>query len=241
MLPVVHPLGMPPDGTKPPGSSSKSITISQIPLTTRRAKRLHQKKAYEQCFIQERSRRAISFILCYRQDIALFAPYVVGKFVSLYILPTKKVKDMPYLRGWQRAGRATIPLPFQNTARACWKSGLQYIQLSPFILNQIQSALPKPFTANPSTVNNTETHDRFTILPVYLTAVVALLLLPGPDMLLIASSSMSYGRKVGVFKSLGNATSGTALTVLAAAAYQRDRHESHCSKSPGICWVAPIY
>ncbi|MFA0724611.1 LysE family translocator, partial [Vibrio sp. 10N.222.49.E5] len=33
------------------------------------------------------------------------------------------------------------------------------------------------------------------ILPVYLTAVVALLLLPGPDMLLIASSSMSYGRK----------------------------------------------
>ncbi|NVN81237.1 MULTISPECIES: LysE family translocator [unclassified Vibrio] len=55
-----------------------------------------------------------------------------------------------------------------------------------------------------------------TILPVYLTAVVALLLLPGPDMLLIASSSMSYGRKVGVFASLGNATSGIILTVLAA-------------------------
>ena len=54
------------------------------------------------------------------------------------------------------------------------------------------------------------------ILPIYLTAVVALLLLPGPDMLLIASSSMSYGRKVGVFASLGNATSGTILTVLAA-------------------------
>ncbi|MFA0231641.1 LysE family translocator, partial [Vibrio sp. 10N.261.45.A7] len=54
------------------------------------------------------------------------------------------------------------------------------------------------------------------ILPVYLTAVVALLLLPGPDMLLIASSSMSYGRKVGVFASLGNATSGIILTVLAA-------------------------
>lgn len=55
-----------------------------------------------------------------------------------------------------------------------------------------------------------------TILPIYLTAVVALLLLPGPDMLLIASSSMSYGRKVGVFASLGNATSGIILTVLAA-------------------------
>ncbi|OBT02826.1 lysine transporter LysE [Vibrio cyclitrophicus] len=55
-----------------------------------------------------------------------------------------------------------------------------------------------------------------TMLPVYLTAVVALLLLPGPDMLLIASSSMSYGRKVGVFASLGNATSGIILTVLAA-------------------------
>ncbi|CDT84757.1 LysE family translocator [Vibrio coralliirubri] len=54
------------------------------------------------------------------------------------------------------------------------------------------------------------------ILPVYLTAVVALLLLPGPDMLLIASSSMSFGRKVGVFASLGNATSGIILTVLAA-------------------------
>ena len=55
-----------------------------------------------------------------------------------------------------------------------------------------------------------------TILPIYLTAVVALLLLPGPDMLLIASSSMTYGRKVGVFASLGNATSGIILTVLAA-------------------------
>lgn len=54
------------------------------------------------------------------------------------------------------------------------------------------------------------------ILPVYLTAVVALLLLPGPDMLLIASSSMSYGKKVGVFASLGNATSGVILTLLAA-------------------------
>ncbi|QSA20333.1 LysE family translocator [Vibrio furnissii] len=56
----------------------------------------------------------------------------------------------------------------------------------------------------------------FAILPVYLTAVVALLLLPGPDMLLIASSSLSYGRKVGVFASLGNATSGIILTLLAA-------------------------
>lgn len=56
----------------------------------------------------------------------------------------------------------------------------------------------------------------FAILPVYLTAVIALLLLPGPDMLLIASSSISFGRKVGVFASLGNATSGVILTVLAA-------------------------
>ena len=55
-----------------------------------------------------------------------------------------------------------------------------------------------------------------TILPVYLTAVIALLLLPGPDMLLIASSSISYGRKVGLFASLGNATSGIILTLLAA-------------------------
>ncbi|ANS87932.1 Leucine efflux protein [Vibrio scophthalmi] len=54
------------------------------------------------------------------------------------------------------------------------------------------------------------------ILPVYLTAVVALLLLPGPDMLLIASSSISYGRRVGIFASLGNATSGIILTLLAA-------------------------
>lgn len=54
------------------------------------------------------------------------------------------------------------------------------------------------------------------ILPVYLTAVVALLLIPGPDMLLIASSSLSYGKKVGIFASLGNATSGLILTLLAA-------------------------
>ncbi|MBR9728042.1 LysE family translocator [Shewanella intestini] len=54
------------------------------------------------------------------------------------------------------------------------------------------------------------------LLPVYLTTVVALLLIPGPDMLLIASSSLSYGRKVGVYASFGNATSGLILTVLAA-------------------------
>ncbi|HAS3628888.1 TPA: LysE family translocator [Vibrio cholerae] len=54
------------------------------------------------------------------------------------------------------------------------------------------------------------------VLPVYLAAVLALLLIPGPDMLLIASSSMSYGRRVGLFASLGNATSGMILTLLAA-------------------------
>ncbi len=54
------------------------------------------------------------------------------------------------------------------------------------------------------------------ILPVYLTAVIALLLIPGPDMLLIASSSLSYGRRVGIFASLGNATSGILLTLLAS-------------------------
>ncbi|MDE1513873.1 MULTISPECIES: LysE family translocator [Vibrio] len=54
------------------------------------------------------------------------------------------------------------------------------------------------------------------VLPVYLTAVLALLLIPGPDMLLIASSSISYGRRVGLFASLGNATSGMILTGLAA-------------------------
>ncbi len=54
------------------------------------------------------------------------------------------------------------------------------------------------------------------ILPLYLTAVIALLLIPGPDMLLIASSSLTYGRKVGIYASLGNATSGILLTILAA-------------------------
>ncbi|WP_419209559.1 LysE family translocator [Photobacterium leiognathi subsp. mandapamensis] len=53
------------------------------------------------------------------------------------------------------------------------------------------------------------------VLPLYLTAVIALLLIPGPDMLLIASSSLSYGRKVGIFASLGNATSGILLTIMA--------------------------
>ncbi|WP_179948403.1 LysE family translocator [Shewanella psychrophila] len=54
------------------------------------------------------------------------------------------------------------------------------------------------------------------ILPLYLTTIIALLLIPGPDMLLIASSSLSYGKKVGIFASLGNATSGLILTLLAA-------------------------
>ncbi|SIO33920.1 LysE family translocator [Salinivibrio sp. ES.052] len=54
------------------------------------------------------------------------------------------------------------------------------------------------------------------LLPVYLTAVIALLLVPGPDMLLIISASISYGRRVGVAASLGNATSGLILTALAA-------------------------
>lgn len=54
------------------------------------------------------------------------------------------------------------------------------------------------------------------LLPLYLTTVVALLLIPGPDMLLITSSSLSYGKKVGVYASFGNATSGLILTLLAA-------------------------
>lgn len=54
------------------------------------------------------------------------------------------------------------------------------------------------------------------ILPLYLTAVISLLLIPGPDMLLITSATLSYGKKVGVFASLGNATSGIILTILAA-------------------------
>ncbi|QYJ90037.1 LysE family translocator [Shewanella halotolerans] len=54
------------------------------------------------------------------------------------------------------------------------------------------------------------------LLPLYLTTVIALLLIPGPDMLLIASSSLSYGKKVGVYTSFGNATSGLILTLLAA-------------------------
>ena len=54
------------------------------------------------------------------------------------------------------------------------------------------------------------------ILPLYLTTVIALLLIPGSDMLLIVSSSISYGRKVGIYASLGNATSGLLLTLLAS-------------------------
>ncbi|BDM63381.1 lysine transporter LysE [Shewanella sp. NFH-SH190041] len=54
------------------------------------------------------------------------------------------------------------------------------------------------------------------VLPLYLTAVMALLLIPGPDMLLITSASLSYGRRVGVWASMGNATSGVILTLLAA-------------------------
>ncbi|QYJ93827.1 LysE family translocator [Shewanella spartinae] len=54
------------------------------------------------------------------------------------------------------------------------------------------------------------------LLPLYLTTVIALLLIPGPDMLLIASSSLSYGKKVGIYASFGNATSGLILTLLAA-------------------------
>ncbi|GIU39118.1 LysE family translocator [Shewanella colwelliana] len=54
------------------------------------------------------------------------------------------------------------------------------------------------------------------LLPLYLTSVIALLFIPGPDMLLIASSSLSYGKKVGVYASFGNATSGLILTLLAA-------------------------
>ncbi|WP_434361954.1 LysE family translocator [Parasalinivibrio latis] len=57
----------------------------------------------------------------------------------------------------------------------------------------------------------------YSVLPVYMTAVLALLLIPGPDMLLITSASLSYGKRVGIFASLGNATSGIILTLLAAA------------------------
>ncbi len=56
----------------------------------------------------------------------------------------------------------------------------------------------------------------YAILPMYLVAVLALLLVPGPDMLLILSASLSFGRRVGIFASLGNATSGLILTCLAA-------------------------
>ncbi|MCF1427593.1 MAG: LysE family translocator [Shewanella sp.] len=54
------------------------------------------------------------------------------------------------------------------------------------------------------------------VLPLYLATVLALLLIPGPDMLLITSASLSYGRRVGVWASIGNATSGIILTLLAA-------------------------
>ncbi|NLS14559.1 LysE family translocator [Vibrio sp. SM6] len=54
------------------------------------------------------------------------------------------------------------------------------------------------------------------VLPMYLTAMLALFLVPGPDMLLITSTSMNYGKRVGFCASLGTATSGIILTVLAA-------------------------
>ncbi|WP_108649238.1 LysE family translocator [Dongshaea marina] len=56
----------------------------------------------------------------------------------------------------------------------------------------------------------------FSILPIYLTAIIALLMIPGPDLLLIISSSISYGRRVGFFTCLGICSAGFSMTLLAA-------------------------
>lgn len=82
----------------------------------------------------------------------------------------------------------------------------------PYFLTRIQyNSRPVPRFLKPPFMID------YSVLPVYVTAVLALLLIPGPDMLLITSASLSYGKRVGIFASLGNATSGIILTLLAAA------------------------
>jgi threonine/homoserine/homoserine lactone efflux protein len=52
------------------------------------------------------------------------------------------------------------------------------------------------------------------VVPVFIISVLALLLVPGPDMLLISSLSISKGRAMGLWACLGNLTSGIILTLI---------------------------
>lgn len=52
------------------------------------------------------------------------------------------------------------------------------------------------------------------VMPVFILSVLALLLMPGPDMLLISSLSINKGRKMGLLACLGNLTSGIVLTLI---------------------------
>lgn len=52
------------------------------------------------------------------------------------------------------------------------------------------------------------------VMPVFIVSVMALLLAPGPDMVLISSLSINKGRVMGLWACLGNLTSGLVLTIV---------------------------
>lgn len=52
------------------------------------------------------------------------------------------------------------------------------------------------------------------VMPVFIASVVALLLAPGPDMVLISSLSINKGKAAGLWASVGNMTSGVVLTIV---------------------------
>lgn len=54
------------------------------------------------------------------------------------------------------------------------------------------------------------------VMPVFILSVIALLLAPGPDMVLISSLSINKGRAAGLWACLGNMTSGVLLTIATA-------------------------
>lgn len=51
-------------------------------------------------------------------------------------------------------------------------------------------------------------------MPVFIASVVALLMAPGPDMVLISSLSINKGKAMGLWACLGNLTSGIILTIV---------------------------
>lgn len=52
------------------------------------------------------------------------------------------------------------------------------------------------------------------VMPVFIASVVALLMAPGPDMVLISSLSINKGKVMGLWACLGNLTSGIILTIV---------------------------